>query len=81
MSTETDHITVGESIFASCVALVLSAIANVLILLIFPDLEILFLFLIFPMIFGAFYLPAQSILQRNKADRKGACERGTWEVD
>ena len=80
MSSHPTKITVGDSVFAFCVALVLTTLAVCLLLLLVSNLHVMFLFVLFPVILTLFYLPTQAILQKNKEDQRNAAKRGSWEI-
>ena len=80
MPNDLPQITAGDSVFAFCVALVLTTVVICLGLLLVPNLPVLLLFVLFPLTFTLFYLPTQAILQKNKDDQRNAAKRGSWEV-
>lgn len=80
MSNDLPKITVGDSVFAFCVAQVLTTVVLCLVLLLVPNFPVLLLFVFFPLVFPFFYFPTQTILQKNKDDQRNAAKRGSWEV-
>ena len=80
MPSDLPQITAGDSVFASCVALVLTTLVLCLGLLLVPNLPVLLLFVFFPLAITLFYFPSQALLQKNKDDQRNAAKRGSWEV-
>lgn len=80
MPNDPPKITIGDSVFALCVALVLTTVVLCLVILLVPNLPVFLLFVFFPLVFVVFCLPTQAILQKNKEDQRSAAKRGTWEV-